>query len=190
MLNIPEASIGDLFFRTVAKRGSGPFMAKRRGPNDWPTESYDEVAVKVRNLGLGLLSLGVQPADRVALFAPNRAEWGVSDLGILCIGAADAPIYATNSADEARYIIEDSGSEICLAAGGEQFDRVRSVIDQMPKLKYLVSFDALPEDAAGDERLMSLEQLYEKGRAFDKPELFDERLKSAPVAVSAPVAAD
>ncbi len=181
MLKIDETSIGDMFFRTVAKRGSAPFMGRRRGPNDWPTETYDQVAAKVRHMGLGLLSLGVKPGDRVALFSPNRPEWGISDLGVLCIGAADAPIYATNSAEEARYIIEDSGAEICLAADGDQFNRVRSVLDDIPGLKYLVTFGELPADAKDDKRLLSIEQVYELGKAYEKPEEFDERLKAVKI---------
>jgi long-subunit acyl-CoA synthetase (AMP-forming) len=65
--------------------------------------SWKEMQSMVTRAGLGLISLGVEPADMVGIFSENCWQWLVADLAALSIGATDAPIYATNSAAEASY---------------------------------------------------------------------------------------
>ena len=67
--------------------------------------SWNEMNRRVRHLAAYLMAEGVKKGDRVGLFSPNRPEWWIADLAICSIGAVNVPIYATNSAEECRYIL-------------------------------------------------------------------------------------
>ena len=88
-----------------------------------------------------LLSAGVKKGDRVGLFSPNRPEWWVADLAILSIGAADVPIYATNSAEESRYILSNSGSNICIVGTEDHLKRILEAKKKLPGLKTIIVID-------------------------------------------------
>ena len=63
-----------------------------------------------QRLANGLLELGLEPGDRVALLSKNCAEWVISDLGISIAGLVSVPIYPTAGADTIRYVLEHSGA--------------------------------------------------------------------------------
>src|SRR5215470_9522613 len=65
---------------------------------------------RVKNVALGLASLGVRPGDRIALLSENRPEWSIADLAILSLGAINVPIYTTQALDQIEYILSDSGA--------------------------------------------------------------------------------
>ena len=65
---------------------------------------------RVRDLGLGLTTIGVSRGDRVALLSESRPEWLLSDAAILALGAVTVPIYPTLSPDQVAFILRDSGA--------------------------------------------------------------------------------
>ena len=89
--------------------------------------SWNEMRNMVTKVGLGLISLGVNPQDKVGIFSENCWQWIVADLASLSIGATDVPIYATNSGAEAAYIINDSGSKVVFVSDKEHLDRILSI---------------------------------------------------------------
>src|SRR6185369_1009045 len=76
----------------------------------WRSLTYGEVARRVRELALGLHSLGLSPSDRVAIWSENRPEWNLADLATLAISAVDVPIYATQARSQVEYILADSAA--------------------------------------------------------------------------------
>jgi long-chain acyl-CoA synthetase len=74
--------------------------------------TYAALAERVAAVARGLLARGVAPGDRVALWGENRAEWLVVDLAVAGIGGVVVPIYATSSAAEARFILDDAGATL------------------------------------------------------------------------------
>src|SRR5438105_13312891 len=69
------------------------FKFKQNG--QWVNVSTDEFLLRVEELALGLLALGVKSGDRLAIMSENRLEWAVADYAGLCIGAIIVPIYPT-----------------------------------------------------------------------------------------------
>ncbi len=173
MIELPAKSLTALFFASAAQRKDAPFQGWRE-ESGWRTRSWDETAVLVRELGLGLLSLGVEPQQRVALFAPNSPAWGLADLAILALGAVDVPIYATNSAEEAQYVLAHSESRVCFAAPGDQLQRILEVRAELPALVHLICLGAAPEPRP--EGILTLDEVLAKGRAAASPEDFDAAL--------------
>src|SRR5262245_24868150 len=84
-----------MFFAVAAERGDRPFLWAKHGGAYRPL-SWTEVAQTVNRLARGLVALGVEPGDRVALAAENRPEWAIADLAIMSTGAITVPAYTTN----------------------------------------------------------------------------------------------
>lgn len=133
--------------------------------------SWVEVNKRVISLGRGLISLGVQPGDMVSIFSENRWEWLVADLAVLSIGACDAPIYATNSGEEAAYIINDSSSNVVFVSDREHLDKILGVREKLKGLKKIITFNEL---GGGDTDVVSLDQVMALGDSVDG-KLFEER---------------
>jgi long-chain acyl-CoA synthetase len=72
----------------------------------WREYSWGEYADRTARVGLGLLALGVQPGDRVAILGENRPEWLWADLGAQGIGAIVVGVYSTSPAAEVEYILD------------------------------------------------------------------------------------
>jgi long-chain acyl-CoA synthetase len=160
MIEIKERNIPEIFYNNARKLSTTPYLGwKENGV--WKTMSWQDTERRVRNVAKGLIHLGVEAKSRVAIFSPNRPEWAISDFAILSTGAADAPIYPTNSATEAEYILNDSNSVICIVAQQEHLDSVVSVWDRVPALKYVVCMDHL--DPKGDSRIMQFGELESLG---------------------------
>ncbi|MCX7958409.1 MAG: long-chain fatty acid--CoA ligase [Deltaproteobacteria bacterium] len=172
MLKFKERSVAELFFDKVREKGDRLFLA-RKVKGNWEYLSYTEVEYRVRNLGLALISMGVNPQDRVAIFSPNRPEWVISDLASLSIGAIDVPIYATNSAKECEYILSHSESKIIFVSDQELFDKIASVKKNLPLLRKIITFERV---ASSDSDVMSIEEAYKTGESYKAKEEFDERM--------------
>lgn len=100
-----ENSVAAIFQRQAAKYGDRACVAYKKDGR-YQDISWNRMNDMIRAIGSYLISKGIQPGQNVALFSPNRYEWWVIDQAILSIGAANVPIYATNSAEEARYVLE------------------------------------------------------------------------------------
>jgi long-chain acyl-CoA synthetase len=167
-------SIGAVFQDQVKKRGDHACVASKIN-GKYVDFSWNEMNVMIRKLAAYLMSEGVKKGDRIALFSPNRYEWWVADQAILSIGAVNVPIYATNSAEEARYVIDHSGSKLCLVATEDHLKRVLEAKKKLKGLRKIVIFDEIQKKPAG---VMTLTEAYKKGEAYRKKDEFDKRLKA------------
>jgi long-chain acyl-CoA synthetase len=158
----------------VQELGEKACVAYKNAQGVYTDISWRQMDEMVRKVGYFLLSRGIKPGDKIALFSPNRYEWWVTDLAILSIGAVNVPIYATNSAVEAKYIIENSDSVICFTGEKEHLDKVMEVRDKLPGLREIIVFDDLKSSVEG---VIDLKEAMKQGSAFDGKAGFEERLK-------------
>lgn len=120
------------------------FYDKRDGK--WVPMSTQEYVDKANAISRGLLRMGVQPNDKIALISmTNRSEWNVMDTGILQLGAQNVPIYPTISEEDYAYVLNHSESTYCFVSCAEVYAKVMSIKDQVPSLKEVYSFDALDD---------------------------------------------
>jgi long-chain acyl-CoA synthetase len=98
---------------------------------------------RVRDLALGLGSLGVSRGDRVAIVSESRPEWLLADLAILSLGAVTVPVYSTLAAAQAAYIVRDSGARVAFVSTAEQLDKLQQVRHELPALEALAPFEAV-----------------------------------------------
>ncbi len=89
----------------------------------------------------GLLQLGIQKGDRVAIFSENRHEWLEADHGMLSAGAVTVPLHAPLTAQQAEYQIGHSDVRGIFVSNQTQADKIRAVLRNLPQVEFLISFD-------------------------------------------------
>jgi long-chain acyl-CoA synthetase len=91
-----------------ARRTPDKVVLSRRDKDGWQPVTAAEFKQQVHAVARGLLAAGVQPGDRVALMSKTRYEWQLVDFAIWSVGAVTVPVYETSSADQVRWILDDS----------------------------------------------------------------------------------
>jgi long-chain acyl-CoA synthetase len=173
MAKFKETSMAAIFQNQVAKYGDKAVVAYKKD-GVYRDMSWNQLNELVNKIGCFLLSLGVKSGDRVALFSDNRYEWWVCDLAILSVGAVNVPIYATNSGEESRYIIDNSESKICFIGSNDQCDRILSVKKKLPRLKTLIMLDEIQGKKTG---VIQFKDALAKGEAYKKKDELNNRIK-------------
>jgi long-chain acyl-CoA synthetase len=138
---------------------------KRDG--EWQDVTFAEVGEIVRELGLGLIDLGVAAGERVCILCNTRPEWTYADFAISSAGAVVVPIYPTNSPEECEWVAGNSEAVAIVCEDAAQIAKIAAVREQLPNLRQLIVVD--PDGDVGDA--ISLEQLRERGRGRDGTEL-------------------
>lgn len=138
----------------------------------WASVTWAETGETVTTLAAGLLALGIEPEDRVAIASGTRIEWLYADLAITCAGAATTTVYPTTSAADVGLILADSGSRIAFAEDAAQVAKVRGLRGSLPDLQHVISFDGTTDG----EWVLSLEDLRELGARHlaDAPSAVDD----------------
>ncbi len=160
----------ELFRHAVWRERRDLLNYKRDGV--WRSVSSRELESQVRTVAMGLYALRVRAGDRVGLLSENRVEWTMADLGVVNCGAADVPIYATQSPKQVAYILNDAGAEALFISNQAQYDRVRDALNNCPKLRAIISFDPV---VAPQGKVMSFADFLNWGRAADQsePDLYE-----------------
>jgi long-chain acyl-CoA synthetase len=127
----------------------------------WSELSYQQLADRIQDLSLGLLELGIQPGDRVAILSENRPEWAIADYACLAARCTDVPIYPTLPPKQVEYILADSGAAAVFVSGRQQLEKVLAVRSRLPGLRHIIAF----EPDASAPGVSSLEDVCERGRA-------------------------
>ncbi|MBQ0969183.1 MULTISPECIES: AMP-binding protein [Streptomyces] len=151
--------------------------AAGEGPDDWKSLTWAQAAERVYAIAAGLIELGVQPEQRVALASSTRLEWILADLGIMCAGAATTTVYPQTNADESAYILSDSESRVLIAEDAAQLAKAREKKAELPDLTHVVVIDATGADTA-EEWVLTLDDLERRGaaRLEQDPQLIKERV--------------
>ena len=174
MAQFQETSMGAIFQNRVQEHGDKTLVIYKNKAGKWEEISWNKINEMVRDLGMFLIKRGVQPGDKVALFSPNRYEWWVADLAIISVGAVNVPIYATNSAEESRYIIDNSESKMCFVGTKDHMAKIIKAKEKLPNLGEIIIFDELEQPPTG---VITLAGAMKEGRAATNKEEFDKRLK-------------
>ncbi|WKV73994.1 AMP-dependent synthetase/ligase [Streptomyces sp. PCS3-D2] len=160
-----------------------PAAGGQGAPDDWKSLSWSQAADRVFAIAAGLISLGLETEQRVALASNTRVEWILSDLGVMCAGGAVTTIYPSTNADESAFILADSESRVLIAEDAKQLAKARERRADLPGLRHVVVLDA--DDAVaveGDPEgwVLSLAELEERGKEHlaKHPGAVDERIAS------------
>ncbi|TMJ58737.1 MAG: long-chain fatty acid--CoA ligase [Alphaproteobacteria bacterium] len=133
-------SLPAMFFATARQRAPRPFLwAKHDGK--YRSLSWAEAESTVTRLARALVGYGIQPGDRVALVSENRPEWIIADLAITSAGAITVPAYVTNTGNDHRHVLGNSGAHAVIVSTAPLAARVLPAAAQTPSVKFAIAME-------------------------------------------------
>ncbi len=115
---------------------------KDNGQESWESYTWDQFAELIAKTSKALISFDIKSQENIAIFSQNKVEWSIADLGIMATGAVSVPIYATNTADQAKYIIEEAEIRIVFVGDQEQYQKILKIYaDSSSTIEKIVVFD-------------------------------------------------
>jgi long-chain acyl-CoA synthetase len=144
----------------------------------WETVTWQEYLSFVRSVSLGLLSLGVERGEHVAIIMDNQPEWLFAELGTQAIGGITINLFTSSIPKELSVHINRFGSTIVFAQDQEQVDKLIEVRDELGDVRKVIYVDPTGMAFYKDPWLLSFRELLEKGKELDRknPKLFEEEL--------------
>ena len=162
VINNAAKSVGALFIDRVSKTPDRVAFEYPDADEKWHGLTWKQVDERVRNIAAGLISLGVELEDRVAIASATRVEWALTDLGIMLAGAATTTIYPTSTVDDTLFIITDSGSKVVFTEDDAHNMMLREGRDAIDSVVKVVTFDG---ESDGDW-IISLADLEKLGAEY------------------------
>jgi long-chain acyl-CoA synthetase len=159
-------TIADLLGR-AAEQYADRVAARHKADGAWVDVTYAQVGEIVREIGLGLIALGIQPGERVCLLSKTRVEWTYCDFALATAGAVVVPIYATNSPEECEWVAGNSESVAVICEDAAQVAKIVAVRDRLPDLRTIVVIDPAGDTADA----VPLDEVRARGRERDPAEL-------------------
>ncbi|HKK64648.1 MAG TPA: AMP-binding protein, partial [Clostridia bacterium] len=147
------------------------------------SRSFEELYREVSSFAAGLQKLKVKRGDHVGLISENRAEWFVSDLALLSLGAADVPRGNDSMAQELAYILGFSECSLVIVENEEQLKKVYSVKDQIPSIKHFLvldpNFDSFNSIDTGRIKISTYAEVRDAGKSLleKHPELIEKEIE-------------
>jgi long-chain acyl-CoA synthetase len=130
-------TLGTMFWSRVEKSADRPAQMLKQG-GAWKTLTWHEVGEIVREVALGLIALGRQKGDAVALLSASRAEWVQADFAIFSAGCITVPVYPTYPPDLIAYVVNDSNARTIIVEDPGQLAKVLEAREKMPALEHIV----------------------------------------------------
>ena len=162
-------SLGRLFWDRVSR--SGAKTAQRvKADKAWRDVSWQALGEEVREVALGLMALGRQPGDAVALLSQTRGEWVRADFAILSAGCVTIPVYPSYPPETLAYIVRDSEARTLFVEDQQQLRKALAAAAEMPTLESVVLIDGSAQGAGGTRlRVLDWEGLRALGRGTHPP---------------------
>ena len=158
----PEiATLADLPFHVLGRHPK-PLLVGRVRAGQIEGESTRDWFDRLRDLALGLQSLGVSRGDRVVIMSESRPEWLLTDMAIVTLGAVTVPVYSTLAPVQAAYIAKDAGARLAFVSTEEQLQKLQQVRHDLPSLQAIVSFERVEHASPS---ILSLEDVIARGHA-------------------------
>ena len=168
----PAANLVDLVHRSVLAQPDHvaltwkPARGRRQSgdgdggqPVAWRTSTYRETWDWIRDVSLGLQSLGIGSGDAVCIVCRTRPEWLVVDLASMALGAVTCPIYPSSEAGQTAFIINNVHARLVVVENAQQATKIESVRAECPTIEKLMIIDekgTLPSDAISLDDLIEL----------------------------------
>jgi long-chain acyl-CoA synthetase len=146
--------------------GAAGIREKTRGV--WQTLSWAAYRDNVRDLALGLASMGFKRGDKLSVVGDNRPQLYVAQLATQALGGMSVPVYQDSIASELVYVLNHAETSVIVAEDQEQVDKVLSLKDKLPNLRWVVFDDPRGLWSYDDHMLRSFESVLTAGRAFGK----------------------
>ncbi len=174
-----KITLNQMVQNTIGQHGSETALS-HKVDKEYQDISYATLAEQIKHFCLGLIELGLQKGDRVALLSENRPEWAIADLAILAGGGVTVPMFSTLTSAQVEYIVRDSGAKILCVSSERQLQKIKDWDANVPtNLQHIIIFDDLQDDA-----VCTFSQVCELGQIDAQVENEDQIYQQASEAVT------
>ena len=140
MYELPYPSIPQML-KSNAHQFADRIAISYKKKGKYQSLSYSHFYERVLMAARGLRKAGMVPGDKVAIFSENRAGWAIADFAIQSAQGVTVPIYATNTAGQAAYVINHCEAKIIFVSNRLQYEKLLTVREQLPQLEQVISFE-------------------------------------------------
>ena len=170
-----------LLVRNAETLGDRKVAMREKEFGIWQEFSWKEYHDHVKYFSLGMVSLGLQAGDKVAIIGDNRPEWVWGEVAAQAVGAVPLGLYQDSTLKEVSYIIDHSDASFVLAEDQEQVDKILDMKEQLPKVRYIIYSD--PRGMRGYKQpfLLDFKEVENFGRELEQrdPGLFAKNVAAA-----------
>jgi long-chain acyl-CoA synthetase len=153
-----------MFYELAAQKGDRPFLwAKRDGR--YEPRSWRAAAEEVTALARGLKALGIKPGERVGLVSENRPRWMIADFAIMAAGAITVPAYVTNTVDDHRHVLANSGVRAVIVSTSALAHRVIPAADQVTTLENIITMEPIVTGQVSHAEIHTWNEVVERGKS-------------------------
>ncbi|MDF1593072.1 MAG: AMP-binding protein [Desulfobacterales bacterium] len=171
-----ELTIPKLFYEKATLYGKNRIAMREKEFGIWRPITWHDYFENVKSLALGLISLGLEDGDKVAMIGDNRPEGLWAEMAALCARGIGVWLFQDSLIDEVRYIVDHSDTKFLFGEGQEEVDKAISIFNECPKLKKIIWDDPKGMRNYDRDYLISLKEVQALGRELDRkePNLFKE----------------
>jgi long-chain acyl-CoA synthetase len=171
-----DLTLPKLLVRQCHKFGAGKVAMREKEYGIWLPVTWQQYLENVKQITLGLVSLGLVPGDKVIMIGDNRPEALWTEMAAMCGGGIGVWLFQDCLMDEVKYIVDHSDSKFYVAEGQEEVDKALAIRDQCPRLERIIWDDPKGLRHYDDPMLISLEEVMKIGREKEahNPGLFDK----------------
>jgi long-chain acyl-CoA synthetase len=137
-------TLNDVFFNLVQRNSERVMLTRATG--EWKPISAHQLRSWVYATARQLRSWGIGKGDRVAILSENRPEWAVADFACMLLGAVDVPIYATQTAEQCLFVLQNSEARIAFVSTRRQYEKIAAIRPQSG-LESIIIMDEAPDIA-------------------------------------------
>lgn len=176
---VGEDTLPKLLKRNYERYGDKKVAMRKKDYGLWKEYTWKDYYQKVKHLSLAMISLGLEPGDKISILGDSDPQWFWAELAAQAAGAAVAGIFSDSLPPEVQYIAAHSDSKILVIQDQEQVDKVLQMKEELPLLKKVIYWDPKGLMTYDEPLLMSFEQAIELGKKYEEshPGLFEQRVE-------------
>ena len=177
--NVEINTIPKLFWNSVKSRADRVAM-REKDLGIWQEISWTVYGENAKLTGLALHTLGLEKGDVVSIASEGMPEWLYTDMGTIGAGGISSGIYTTDSAEQVKYLVNDSSTKFYFAENEEQLDKILEVRSECPTLKQIIVFDMEGLNEFHDDQVISYEEFLKIGEKAnqEKPDLWESLINN------------
>ena len=138
------STLPGLLYQAVEKYRSERMFNRRHGES-WHTLSLDDYRIQAEDIALGLLDLGLEPGDRIALYMESDTNFCLADMGCLIAGLIDVPIYLNQGPGTNEFILRHSGSKALFVSSLTRLHDIDELLAEAPAIKTVIVAEPEPD---------------------------------------------
>jgi long-chain acyl-CoA synthetase len=171
-----DLTIPKLFSQAAKKYWDKKVAMREKEFGIWIPITWKQYYENVKRIALGMVSLGLDRGDKVAMIGDNRPEALWAEMATMCVGGVGIWLFQDSLIDEVQYIIDHSDAKLIVGEGQQEVDKCLLIKDKCPKLKRMIWDDPKGMRGYDEPLLVSLKEVMESGDALDRkePGLFED----------------